>query len=77
MSETGVFVTPGVIRSSRPRRDALLENAYLTCLTRRPSETERRHFLAQLPELWRETDDAVIEDLYWTLFNTPEFSWGH
>jgi hypothetical protein len=77
MSETGVFVTPGVIRQFSPSRDALLENAYLTCLTRRPTETERRHFLAQLPENSRETDDAVIEDLYWTLFNTPEFSWGH
>lgn len=77
MSETGVFVTPGVVRQFSPSRDALLENAYLTCLTRRPTDAERGHFLPQLPENSRETDNAVIEDLYWTLFNTPEFSWGH
>lgn len=77
MSETGIFVTPGVIRQFSPSRDALLENAYLTCLTRRPTEAERQHFLPQLPEKSRSTDNAVIEDLYWTLFNSPEFSWGH
>lgn len=77
MSETRPFSTPQAIRQFSPSREALLENAFLTCLTRRPTDAERKHFLSQLPEQSRQTDNAVLEDLYWTLFNSPEFSWGH
>ena len=77
MSQTGLFATPGTLRQFSPTNDALLDNAYLTCLTRRPTAVERKHFLTQLPQRTKDTDDAVIEDLFWTLYNVSEFCWNH
>ena len=51
--------------------------AYLTVLTRNPSQAELLYFLKK----FREKPDAqrgrVIEDLFWTLTNSTEFSWSH
>lgn len=51
--------------------------AYLTVLTRSPSQAELLYFLKK----FREKPDAqrgrVIEDLFWTLTNSTEFSWSH
>jgi hypothetical protein len=56
---------------------ACLENCYLACLTRRPTPDERAHFLAQLrPAGWNQRKQ-IVEDIYWTLFNSPEFCWSH
>ena len=77
MSQTGLFATPGTLRRFSPTNEALLDNAFLTCLTRRPTEAERKHFLSQLPERPKDADDAVLEDLFWTLYNCEEFTWNH
>ncbi len=77
MSQTGLFATPGTLRRFSPTNEALLDNAFLTCLTRRPTETERKHFLSQLSERPKDADDAVLEDLFWTLYNCEEFTWNH
>ena len=77
MSQTGVFATPGTLRQFSPTPDALLDNVFLTCLTRRPTDAERSYFREQLPEYSKETDETVLEDLFWTLYNSPEFSWNH
>ena len=51
--------------------------AYLTVLTRSPSQAELLYFLKK----FREKPDAqrgrVVEDLFWTLTNSTEFSWSH
>ncbi|MBI2827415.1 MAG: DUF1549 domain-containing protein [Planctomycetia bacterium] len=54
-----------------------VEIAYLTCLTRRPTEEEEAHFVARLA-----ADDGPprrqrMEDIYWALINSTEFSWNH
>jgi hypothetical protein len=54
-----------------------LEACYLVCLTRRPTEEEQNHFLAQLGQPRGSSRHQVIEDIFWTLFNSPEFSWNH
>ncbi len=77
MSQPGPFSTPGTLRQFSPTNDALLDNAFLTCLTRRPTAAERSHFLSQLPPQPKDADNAVLEDLFWTLFNAPEFTWNH
>jgi hypothetical protein len=51
-----------------------VETALLAVLTRRPSVEEAQHFLAQLAGGDRK---ARLEDLYWTLLNSTEFSWNH
>lgn len=77
MSQVGVFASPGTLRQFSPTNDALLDNAFLTCLTRRPTAAERTHFGGQLAERPKDTDEAVMEDLFWTLYNAPEFTWNH
>ncbi|MCU0879147.1 MAG: DUF1553 domain-containing protein, partial [Pirellulaceae bacterium] len=59
-----------------------IEAAYLTTLSRRPSAEELAHFVARFEEVApdarnREARALVLEDLYWTLVNSTEFSWNH
>jgi hypothetical protein len=51
-----------------------VETALLAVLTRRPSIEEAQHFVARLAGGNRK---ARLEDLYWTLLNSTEFSWNH
>ena len=54
-----------------------IEAAYLVTLSRQPSQVELDHFMTTLrdeKELGRAT---VIEDIFWTLLNSTEFSWNH
>ncbi len=61
--------------SSSP--EMVLENCFLACLARRPTESERAHFVPQLSQSELDRQDGVIQDIYWALFNSPEFSWNH
>lgn len=59
-----------------PNESKTLEVAYLGVLSRRPTPAERAHFepfLAdqKLPKSQR------VEDLFWSLLNSTEFSWNH
>lgn len=55
-----------------------LEACYLVCLTRRPTPSEREHFLAQFAAVnGTESRQQFVEDLLWTLFNSPGFAWNH
>ena len=53
-----------------------IEAAYLVVLSRRPSSAERAHFQGRLsdPALDRKKQ---LEDLFWSLLNSMEFSWNH
>jgi len=50
-----------------------LETCYLVCLTRRPTDAERDHFLPQLRGTNGNQRRKVVEDIFWSLFNSPEF----
>ena len=52
---------------------AVIENSFLMCLTRRPTADEQTYFLQQL----KTNRTQSVEDLFWALFNSPEFSWNH
>ncbi len=77
MSRVRAFATPTVIRQYSPTIDALLDNAFLACFTRRPTDAEREHFRKQLPDDPAAVETEIIEDLFWTLYNSPEFCWNH
>jgi len=51
--------------------------AYLTVLTRIPSQAELLYFLKKFKEQPDIQRGRVIEDLFWTLTNSTEFSWAH
>ncbi len=77
MSELSPVSASGRIAVMAPTDEAAIEISFLTCLTRRPTAEERDHFLAQLAPLKGDARGPVIQDLYWTLFNTAEFCWLH
>jgi hypothetical protein len=54
-----------------------IEAAYLAILTRRPTADERTHFLARLQDREGRNAAGAMEDLYWTLVNSTEFTWNH
>lgn len=59
-----------------PDDETAVELAYLAVLTRRPTPTELAHFAERLRdgELKRA---EKMEDLFWALINSTEFSWNH
>jgi hypothetical protein len=54
-----------------------VDAAYLTVLSRPPTEPEREHFVARLGDAKRAARYNRLEDLCWTLINSVEFSWNH
>lgn len=54
-----------------------VEAAYLAVLTRRPTAEETSHFVARLKDREGRNRHQAMEDVYWTLFNSTEFSWNH
>ncbi len=56
--------------------DEAVENAFLTVLTRRPSEPEKAHFTGILNETYKKNRQNMMADIYWALINSTEFSWN-
>jgi hypothetical protein len=54
-----------------------VETAYLSVLTRRPTAAEAEHFAGRLADTKSRRRNQRLEDLYWTLINSTEFSWNH
>lgn len=71
------FSASGRIAGMSPSNETLLELSYLVCLTRRPTAEESGYFLPLLQEVRPNSRGPAVEDLYWTLFNSPEFAWSH
>jgi hypothetical protein len=60
-----------------PTNEKAVETAYLTTLTRRPSAVELKHFATRLDDASSDARIDCLEDLYWVLLNSTEFSWNH
>lgn len=57
-------------------RDAIAA-AYLACYTRQPSPAESSYFKDRLKDTTGARRMSSLEDLFWALLNTTEFSWNH
>ncbi len=75
MVEANVVTATGRIAGMAHDDVARLEVAFLVALTRRPASEERELLLPLLT--LAETKGRGLEDVMWTLFNCPEFSWNH
>lgn len=53
-----------------------VETAFLTTLTRRPTEEEIQHFIVRRGKQGQ-GQAKFMEDLCWALINSTEFSWNH
>jgi hypothetical protein len=60
-----------------PDANAAIDAAYLAVLTRRPTAEERDVFVPRLAAARGPDRRRVLEDLYWVLVNSTEFSWNH
>jgi hypothetical protein len=60
-----------------PDEQRAIEIAYLAILTRRPTSAELAHFRQDPQSKEQITRRQAIEDLYWVLINSSEFSWNH
>jgi hypothetical protein len=60
-----------------PNDQKAVEVAYLAVLTRRPSTSEARHFQSRMANTSGKQRDQCLEDLFWVLLNSTEFSWNH
>lgn len=76
--------TENFVRNASTRLAALstnnqktIEVAYLAIFTREPSPEEAQYFGEQLAGRTGQERREAIEDLYWTLLNSTEFSWNH
>ena len=56
---------------------ALVDEVYLACLSRYPTEPERQHLLELLPPLGAPTEAEVVEDIFWGLMSSREFLFNH
>jgi hypothetical protein len=74
--DAGAFSAAGRI-AALSRDDAnCLEVCFLVCLARLPTDAEREHFLPQLARS-RGGKARAVEDVFWSLLNSPEFIWNH
>ena len=54
--------------------DAIISKLFMRCFSREASKTERAAIRGQLNE---RPPQEVLEDLFWSLMNSPEFSFNH
>lgn len=75
ISQANALTASGRIAGMSPDVNAAIDLAFLCCLTRYPTPGEVQLFLPE-PDS-RTSRGEVVEDVYWTLFNSPEFCWNH
>jgi hypothetical protein len=56
---------------------ALVDELYLACLSRYPTETERQHLQALLPPPGGNDEAEIVEDMFWGLMSSREFLFNH
>ena len=76
-SERGPFSSAGRISAMAPTDDQCLDLCFLVCLTRYPTIEERTRLLPQIEESKGDARGHAVEDVFWSLYNSAEFCWGH
>jgi len=83
LTKVKLLSSVGLILSYSNTDESIIDNCFLACLTRLPTDEERTTFGNELTGIaadegnHKKTRQRAIEDLFWTLFNAPEFSWNH
>ena len=65
-----------LVKFPASQNDELIEELYLRCYSRFPSEEEKKRILQFLNHN-QENRDAAVEDLLWSMINTVEFLFNH
>ncbi|MCO6456103.1 MAG: DUF1553 domain-containing protein [Pirellulaceae bacterium] len=75
--ENMVANAPTRVAALAGSNEQAVETAYLCVLSRPPSDDERQHFAARLEGQQGSGRNQAMEDMYWVLINSTEFSWNH
>lgn len=75
--EDNIFASANRVALLAPDDAKAIETAYLAVLTRRPTVEEAEHFADRLRDTKRKSRNQALEDLFWDLLNSTEFSWNH
>jgi len=65
------------LRHSGYSSESILDEIYLTCLSRFPTTQERESLVDLIPSVGASGEREVIEDLFWGLMSTREFLFNH
>jgi hypothetical protein len=57
--------------------EAIVEEAYLTALSRKPTDEEKSKIMAVLSQAKPPEKRATIEDVYWSILSSNEFLFNH
>jgi hypothetical protein len=53
-----------------------IDAAFLATLTRLPTPDEKNHFAGLLRDTRKKQRERAMQDIYWALINSTEFSWN-
>lgn len=65
------------LRKNGMSDEALLDEVYMGCLARYPTQSERTELLGMLPDPGSSDERVVLEDVYWAVLSTREFLFNH
>ena len=65
------------LRAAGMSEAALLDEIYLSCLARFPTESERANLLELLPPAGTGDEREVLEDVFWAIVSSREFLFNH
>ncbi|MDR3638353.1 MAG: DUF1553 domain-containing protein [Isosphaeraceae bacterium] len=65
------------LRSEGMSSAALIDELYMACLSRFPTEAERQHLLDLLPPPGTPSEGEIVEDMFWGLMSSREFLFNH
>ncbi|MEE3285455.1 MAG: DUF1549 domain-containing protein [Planctomycetota bacterium] len=76
--QPGTFAATSAIARATVGNDTLcLVTCFEVCLGRHPEPEESDVLLPWLTDTRAAQREQAVEDIFWTLFNSPEFSWNH
>jgi hypothetical protein len=67
----------GQLLAEKASDERILEELFLSALSRRPTAEEKQELLAGLAEAKPEERRTALEDLYWGVLSTKEFLFNH
>jgi len=76
--QSGLFSATKAIAQATVEDNALcLRTCFEVCLGRCPADEESDVLGTWLTDTRGQQREQAVEDIFWTLFNSPEFSWNH
>jgi hypothetical protein len=65
------------ILATDPTMQAVIDDAWLRCLSRMPTDAEKKPFDEMLTAAKPEEKREIVEDMYWSLLTSREFLFRH